>query len=417
MPYRNEYNISLDKEAAYYFDWSTFLITILLVTVGLLSIYSATYDAGMSSLFFKQLILACIGLLSVVVIMFFPFRWFRNMATPLYLLNNLLLVIVLFFGEKAGGTIGWLNIGGVRFQPAEFAKLSTLLMLAHYLSNKGTDIRTIRDLLTTVGIVLIPAALTAWQPDTGTASVYLALFLGVLFWTGFDLFILYFVISIPLVIVLSLMGKMQFFASTSLFALVAAMFRKKFLVTVSAIALIVMIGYLSPIIVNNLKPHQKDRIVTFINPGSDPRGKGYNVIQSILAVGSGGFAGKGFLQGTQTQLRYIPKQWTDFIYCVPTEEFGFLGGTLVIALLFGIIYRAVNIASITDNKFMSIVCFGIASIFFYHSVINIGMALGLTPVMGIPLPFLSYGGTSLILNLFSVGILMNTFRGYKTKSY
>ncbi len=415
MSRKDTYNISLEKQAGYYFDWSTFLMSVLLVTVGLLSIYSATYDSGMSSFFFKQLVFAGMGLPAAIVIMYLPSKWIKASALPLYGLSIIFLIAVLIFGVKIAGTKGWLSLGSLSFQPSEFAKLATLLFLARYLSEKGADVRTLRDFLIVSGVVIIPVGLIALQPDIGSASVFGALLLGILFWAGFDLFILYFVISLPVLILLSLMGTPQFIASVSVFSITAAFFRRKISITLSVIAIFIVVGYFSPLLIENLMPHQVSRIETFLNPGSDPRGKGYNVIQSILAVGSGGFAGKGFLQGTQTQLRYIPKQWTDFIYCVPTEEFGFIGGTLVIVLLFGIAYKALRAASVTDNKFLSLACFGIASIFFYHTLINIGMAIGLAPVMGIPLPFLSYGGTSLLLNLAFIGILLNTYKNYKMK--
>ena len=156
--------------------------------------------------------------------------------------------------------------------------------------------------------------------------------------------------------------------------------------------------------------YKQQRLVTLFEPEQNPRGSGYHVIQSMLAVGSGGVTGKGFLQGTQTQLRYIPEQWTDFIFCVPTEEFGFVGGVLVIALLASVILRGVNIAGIVRTRFASVVAIGFASMILFHTVVNIGMAIGLFPVMGIPLPFLSAGGTSLIMNLAMVGALMNFYK-------
>jgi rod shape determining protein RodA len=163
--------------------------------------------------------------------------------------------------------------------------------------------------------------------------------------------------------------------------------------------------------VNNvLKPYQKNRIEILLDPNKDPRGNGYNVVQSKMAVGSGGLWGRGFQQGTQTQLRYIPKQWTDFIYCVPTEEFGFVGGTLVIVLLAGLCMRLLKIAELVQRRFESTIIAGIASIWTYHTFVNIGMALGLLPVIGIPLPFMSAGGTSLVINLAMLGLVLNFYR-------
>ena len=185
--------------------------------------------------------------------------------------------------------------------------------------------------------------------------------------------------------------------------------------TVIVAAIFVSAGVVAPLVYEGLAPHQKERIDTFLNPGSNPLGAGYNVMQSLMAVGSGGVSGKGFTQGTQTQLRYIPMQWTDFIYSVPSEEFGFVGGAIVIALHFGLIWRAIITASIVANKFYSIICIGAATIFFYHTTINIGMAIGIMPVMGIPLPFMSYGGTSLIMTMGLGGLILNAHRQHELK--
>lgn len=407
--------ISINRQASYYFDWTTFLFTTMLVAIGLISIYSATYDSGMSSFFFKQLIITGAGYILMFSIMFVPERWINTLSIYLYGFSILLLIIVLFFGTKVAGTKGWLSLGFFPVQPAEFAKLTTLVFIARFLSMKGIDIKNLRDVLVILGILLLPVVLIALQPDTGSASVFLAMLLGVLFWSGFDLFSLFAVISLPFVALVSLMGNIYYIIAVSVCSFITILSRRKLITTIGVIASLIIIGYLSPLLIDNLMPHQKGRIETFLNPGFDPRGKGYNVIQSILAVGSGGFSGKGFMQGTQTQLRYIPKQWTDFIYCVPTEEFGFIGGAIVILLFVGLLYRALRIASEIDSKFMSIIIFGSASIIFYHVIINIGMAIGMLPVMGIPLPFLSYGGTSMIVNLTFVGFLLNSYRNYRKK--
>jgi rod shape determining protein RodA len=194
-------------------------------------------------------------------------------------------------------------------------------------------------------------------------------------------------------------------------ALCTMLFRRGTAVTVLVIMLNAGIGYAMPWVVKNaLKPHHRSRVEILLDANKDPRGQGYNVVQSTMAVGSGGLLGKGFQQGTQTQLRYIPKQWTDFIYCVPTEEFGFVGGTLVIALLVGLSLRVVKVAALLRSKFESTMAIGIASLWFYHGAVNIGMAIGLLPVIGIPLPFMSAGGTSLLLNLAMVGMVLGFYR-------
>jgi rod shape determining protein RodA len=200
-----------------------------------------------------------------------------------------------------------------------------------------------------------------------------------------------------------------------LFSIFAMLFKVSWIQKGIVISIFILIGYIGPLIYDNLLDHQKSRIETFLNPGSDPRGQGYNVIQSMMAVGSGGLSGKGFLQGTQTQLRYIPMQWTDFIFSVPTEEFGFPAGVGIIMAFVFFLIRAINIAKEADDKFYSIAIFGIASVFLYHIIINIGMVIGLVPVMGIPLPFLSYGGTSMIVNLAFVGFMLNAYRNHRRK--
>lgn len=407
--------ISIKKQPLEFFDWSLFLPVILLFAVGLISIYSATYDSQMSSSFYKQMAFGGIGLATMLVFMFLPERFIYSNAFILYAISIFFLILVLFFGKGISGTRGWFQLGGLSFQPSELAKFTAILAAARYLSTKGTDIKTLRDLGITLGIILLPMFLVILQPDIGTASVYIALALGILLWSGYDLFVLFLIVSLPVVAILSLMGMTYYITAVAIFAIISASFRRRILSTALALGIVIAIGYFSPVLIESLMPHQQDRIEAFLNPGSDPRGKGYNVIQSIMAVGSGGITGKGFLQGTQTQLRYIPEQWTDFIFCVPTEEFGFMGGLIVILLVVAIIIRSIKLASLVNSAFFSLICIGVASIFFYHMVINIGMALGLMPVMGIPLPFLSYGGSSLVINFAFIGLMLNAFRSQKQK--
>ncbi|MBI5324831.1 MAG: rod shape-determining protein RodA [Ignavibacteriae bacterium] len=412
--FQNIYEIR--KSASQYFDWQTFLITIMSIAFGLISIYSATYDAGMSTYFFKQLIYTGIGIGIILIFMVLPERWLQAYSLAFFVFIILLLISVLIFGKTIYGTKGWFQIGSISIQPSEFAKLAALNLIATHLSRKGTDIKTFRDFGIVILILLAPFILILFEPDFGTATVLLAMFIGILFWTGFDLLMLFFVISLPVIILLSLVSPIHFVAAVSVYSIAAALMRKKIILTFATILIVFVAGYTSPLIVEHLMPHQKNRIDTFLNPDKDPLGKGYNVIQSKLAVGSGGVTGKGFLQGTQTQLRYIPKQWTDFIYCVPAEEFGFAGGVFVILLLAGIILKATKAAFDSENKYFSLLSFGIGSVFFYHTIINIGMVLGLMPVMGIPLPFMSYGGSALLVNCAFIGLLLNAFRSQKIKA-
>ena len=419
MMQRNKYQLLASRDGAKYFDWSTFLIVIMLLGAGLISIYSATSmgssEGEISSTFVRQLMAAGIGLVSMIVISYLPHRWIQNYSIPVYAVSVALLILVLFVGKTVYGTQGWLSLGGFSLQPAEIAKMGTILVIAAHLARRGSDIRTLRDLTIVILLVAIPVALIGKQPDFGSASVLIALLFGVLLWSGFDTFILYFIAALPLIILMSLIGSIELTVTIIILSLIAVFFRRRIVLTTVAIAVFIGIGISSPIIYQSLKPYQQERIATFLDPDKDPRGRGYNVIQSKLAVGSGGLTGKGFMHGTQTQLRYIPKQWTDFIFSVPTEEFGFVGGVSVVALLMGLIWRAIRIATEADDKFSSLVAIGITSIFIYHTLINIGMVIGLMPVMGIPLPFMSAGGTALMVNLAMAGVLMNLYRYKRVK--
>jgi rod shape determining protein RodA len=196
----------------------------------------------------------------------------------------------------------------------------------------------------------------------------------------------------------------------------AFLFRRSLFATVAAVALMIAVAVAVDPAFDSLESYQQKRLITLFEPEANPRGSGYHVIQSMLAVGSGGVTGKGFLQGTQTQLRYIPEQWTDFIFCVPTEEFGFVGGVLVLGLLASIMLRTISIAGLVRTRFASVVAIGFSTVLLYHTMVNIGMAIGLFPVMGIPLPFLSAGGTALIMNLTVVGLMMNFYKTRRRRS-
>lgn len=412
---KKDNTFSLDNNFSSFIDWSLLFSVLALIVFGLMSIYSATYGSHMSSFFWKQVIATGIGLALMAGIIFVPSRLIKSNSYVFYGISIILLVAVYFFGTESHGTKGWLRFAGLSIQPAEFAKIGLLLVFAKHLSSKYHNVKNIRDLVILSLLAIVPVALIILQPDIGTSTVLIAMAAGILFWAGFDAFFLYFVFALPVIMILALTGQIYFVIGVVVLSLLAFLFRKKIYYTIAVIIVFVAIGYASPIIYNNLMDHQKARIQAFLNPGADPRGTGYNVIQSKLAVGSGGLFGKGYLQGTQTQLRYIPMQWTDFVFSVPTEEFGFIGGTLVILLQAFLIYRAIRMANESDSTFFNLVSIGAATLWLYHNIINIGMAIGLMPVMGIPLPFMSYGGTSMLVNLILVGLLMNAYRNNKKK--
>ena len=417
----DEDDVEMQRRINDMLDWGLLLAVAGLLGIGLVSIYSAAYSLGSDSIFMRQVFYAIAGTVAAVVLFYVPERVISSLAYPAYAIGLLLLIAVLTpLGHKVHGQQCWIQIGSFTFQPSEFAKISTLLAAGQYISRKGFSIRAIRNLLGLLSIFLIPIGLIMLQPDTGSATVFLAMLVGVYLWAGGDTFVLYTLVSIPFVATAALYGALYsniywFVALAALFCLGTYMFRKPLAMTIVACVVVIGIGLAVEPVFENLEPYKQKRLITLFEPERNPRGEGYHVIQSILAVGSGGVTGKGFLQGTQTQLRYIPEQWTDFIFCVPTEEFGFIGGVLVISLLATVALRCFSIASLSRTPFSSIIAVGFGSLITYHTMVNIGMAVGLFPVMGIPLPFLSAGGTSLVANVACVGLLLHMYRQRKRR--
>lgn len=412
----DEDDVALQRRVNDLLDWGLLLAVAGVLGMGLISIYSATYETGASSFFSKQVVYAIVGIVSAIALFFVPERWMSRLSVPMYGVGILMLVAVLTpLGHEVNGQRCWIQIGGFTFQPSELAKFTTLLAVAKYASRKGFDVRTIRDVLILGAMVLLPVALIMFQPDTGSATVFLAMAVGIYLWMGADLFLMYLLAVVPFVCVAALYGvlfdtPLWFIIAIVLASAGAFMFKRNVILTTVAVVVLLGVGVSVKPVFDNLEVYKQKRLITLFEPERNPRGEGYHVIQSILAVGSGGITGKGFLKGTQTQLRYIPEQWTDFIFCVPTEEFGFVGGVIVIGLLASIILRAITIAGQVRTKFASTIAIGFGSLLLYHTVVNIGMSIGLFPVMGIPLPFLSAGGTALIIYLSLVGMLLNFYK-------
>jgi rod shape determining protein RodA len=408
--FTEEFVTSGSKQSNAMLDWVLILVTTLLFAMGLISIYSATYDAGMSEYFTKQLLFGIVGGGVMITIMFMPERWLFDYAYILYGIAMLLLIAVIVIGKTVYGSKSWLTIGPITFQPSEFGKIATLLAVARSISSRGRDLSNWSDLIMPIILFVIPIGLIMLEPDFGSASVYGVMLLGMMFWGGASLNLITFLVGAPISVIMGFIGREWVFVSSIITASVPMFLKRDLMKALAMLLVFIAIGFSSRYVYGVLKPHQQSRIQTFLNPDNDPRGRGYHVIQSIMAVGSGGVTGKGFLHGTQTQLRYIPKQWTDFIFCVPTEEFGFVGGVLVIGLLAILILQCIAIARQSGNAFGSILSASVGIIFFYHATVNIGMAIGAFPVMGIPLPFLSAGGSALVMNMASVGIVLNVYR-------
>ncbi|RMD50490.1 MAG: rod shape-determining protein RodA, partial [Ignavibacteria bacterium] len=296
------------------FDFTVFGSVIALVIMGFAAIYSATQNnPAAAGNFEKQIMWSLISIIVFFIIYFLPAQTFRVIALPSYVISILLLIFVLFAGHKVSGARSWMNFGPFGFQPSEFSKISVILMLSYWLSRGNKDINNIKDLTVAIAIGFVPILLILMEPDLGTAIVYSAITLGVIFWAGINLFALFVVLSPGIIMLASLFGLGAMILA--LVGVIAVLFYFKRNLFTSATVFVINLasGFFFDYGFKLLKPHQQKRIETFIDPSADPLGYGYNALQAKVAIGSGGFLGKGFLHGNQTQLRFIPEQWTDFI--------------------------------------------------------------------------------------------------------
>jgi rod shape determining protein RodA len=312
-------------------------------------------------------------------------------------------------GKEVNGAKSWLVLGPINVQVSEIAKIATVLAVANYLtSRRNKSAGNIKSALTTVGLIILPALLVFLQNDTGTAVIFLTLIPVVLFWSGLPYGISLFIISPPLIGYLTIIGWYWGLIATIVITLIIFMLQRRNWLTFTSFAtgILIVIG-VQVALFQVLQPHQRARIQAFTNPSVDPQGAGWNIIQAKTAIGSGGLYGKGFMEGTQTQLKFLPEQWTDFIIGVIGEEFGFIGTSIVTLLLLGLTIRLLMGAANHKHPFAQIVMIGVASIFISHFFINVGSATALLPIIGIPLPFISYGGSALLVNTFMLGICLN----------
>lgn len=392
-------------------DLAILLPSILLMIFGLLAIYSSTVNHPTASgNFNKQFFWFFLSLAAAIIAYLLPHRTYRLLAVPSYIISIAMLALVLVMGKTVYGSKSWLGIGSLGMQPSEFAKIGLILFLAYWISRKQTDINTVKDLAITLAAGLTPIFLILLQPDMGTAIVFGLITLFMIFWGGISLFGLFVVLSPGFVTFASLFGTVPLIFTLIVVLAILIYFKKDLFISTTVFVINIAAGFFFDYLYRILQPHQQKRIETFLDPNSDPLGAGYNALQAKVAIGSGGLIGKGFMEGNQTQLRFIPEQWTDFIYCVVGEEFGFIGSIIVIALFLVIFMRLLKLTSLARDKFSSLVIVGILVLLFVHFGINIGMNVGITPVIGLPLPFLSYGGSSLLVNMTLIGIALNIYK-------
>jgi len=395
-------------------DFYLLFSSVLLIVFGLLSIYSSTYNIlPLHINFYKQLIFAIAGIGIGLIVYFLPPKFFDLLSIPFYLFSLFLLILVIFFGKKVSGNQNWLTFGFISLQPSEIAKFAVILALAHLFNKEYFNINSIKGFLMSGLIVAVPTILIIFQKDIGTALVFFSIFVFGLFWSGLSAFSVFVLICPAIASFASILGIIPLLLVLTLIILILIYFKRDFFLSLGIFALNLSAVVITELLFHLLSPYQVNRIKNFLDPNFDPLGSGYNAIQAKIAVGSGGLFGKGFLAGSQTQLKFIPEQWTDFIFCVIGEEFGFVGSFFVLSLLMIMILRILKIATLAKDEFLSLLLAGILAIYFVHIFINIGMVVGIMPIIGIPLPFVSYGGSSLVANMFLLGIAANIYRTRK----
>jgi len=359
--------VQIDRRLASHFDWTLFLLALGFALIGIVTIYSANYNMSeqhAGTLPGRQLMWLGIGLMAMFAAIAFDYHYIDRLAYPFYVSMLCLLILVMFIGHSGGGSQRWINLGFIRLQPSEPAKLAIVFLLAKYLqdSEPARGYR-LRDLWVPFALIAPLIFLTLIQPDLGTAII-----LGLVF------------------ISMILMGGLR---------------PRSFMYLVGAGLAFLPVGW------HFLKPYQQARILTFLDPDRDPLGAGYHVIQSKIAIGSGRLFGKGFLHGTQTRLDFLPAQHTDFIFAVFSEEWGFAGCWILLLLYLVMIIYCLRLIQRAKDRFGALLVFGMTIIVFWHVVINVAMVAGFLPVVGVPLPLVSYGGSSLASMLFAIGVMMN----------
>lgn len=353
-------------------DWSLYILPIVLIGVGLVTIYSLTYYNDNVRLFYNQLTYAIVGIALAIVFTFIDYRHYKGLSPYIYIIGLVFLGLVMIIGKTSFGATRWISLGFFDFQPSELFKLVLIIVLSAYLSTKISRLK-FRQIIVVAVIFLIGAGLIISQPDLGSAII---------------------LIFITIALIFSIKPK-----------------KIHTIIIIIIITLTIPVGWLT------LHDYQKDRVLTFLNPQKDPLGTGYNVTQSTITVGSGGLWGRGFGHGPQSQLNFLPVAHTDFIFAGIAEATGFIGSSALIIIYFVLIVRILNVAKISKDSFGMLLAIGIAVVIFGQVFINIGMNIGVVPVTGIPLPYISYGGSSLLIMMIAIGILQSIYIRHKKISF
>lgn len=389
-------------------DWISILLYIVMVGMGWINIYASVYDDSVKQTIWdlslnsgRQLTFIAASLVIILAIVIIDMRFYETFAYLFFGIIVFVLILVPIVGKEVGGNKAWIGIGSFGGQPSEFAKFITAMAVAKFIGSVGFRMDNLKNQTILFGMIALPMALILLQKDTGTALVFTS-FVLVFYREGLSPFLLVVGICAAVIFVLTLLVPNQLYLHgvIALVLIALIVFGKKklrriILLTVGAMVISGVIESVDYVVTDVLKPHQQNRIKALINPDADPLGFGWNVTQSKIAIGSGGFIGKGFLQGTQTKFDFVPEQSTDFIFCTIGEEHGWVGSLFVISLFVVFLLRVIFIAERQKSRFARAYGYSAASIFFFHFAVNIGMTIGLFPVIGIPLPFFSYGGSSL----------------------
>ena len=436
------------RDSIFGFDLTLFASTLGLLVIGVLFVYSSGVSSTgqtVSDEYIRQIVWAATGLGLLFAATFVSYARLRGLALYIYGAAVLLLLVTLLFGRTVNGARAWLGTAGLGIQPSEFAKIASILLLAAYFTGIGRTLRPLARLGGGALIVLLPVALILAQNDFGTALVYLPVFLAMALLAGLPVRYLAFAVAAgTLTVILAVLPSYEsiilereypvfgFLADTSVMLWILG---ARNMIVLGALVLVTILGFVGLrtlkrryfywvvyggliltvtllgafLFQKALKPYQIMRFIIFLDPTVDPQGAGWNILQSRTAVGSGGFLGKGYLAGTQSHLRYIPQQSTDFIFSIIAEEWGFWGGLLVFGLILTLVLRGMRIAFLAKDEFGMLVAGGVVSVFFFHAAVNLAMAMGIMPITGIPLYLLSYGGSSTWTALAALGLLQSVY--------